>query len=82
MSATVPFHLIWLGDFFSELATLAFYVITGYQFRPATHNPYLPVQTDDQTSNLNEYGLEHDGEDDIEHFSGNSTSSIPMTAKQ
>jgi hypothetical protein len=81
MSATVPFHLIWLGDFFTELATLFFYCITGYQFRPATHNPYLSVQTDESSADdpMNEYGLGHD--DDIEHYSG-ASSSIPMTAKQ
>ena len=81
MSATVPFHFIWLGDFFTELATLLFYCVTGYQFRPATHNPYLTVtQNEDSAGNMSEYGLEQ-GDDDIEHFSG-ASSSIQMTSKQ
>ena len=42
-----------------ELAALLFYVITGYKFRPAVDNPYIPVRT--ETLEAQEYGLE-DGE--------------------
>ena len=29
LSASIPFYLLWLGDMFTELATFAFYVVTG-----------------------------------------------------
>jgi hypothetical protein len=47
LEATIPFYLLWLGALFTELATFAFYVITGYKFRPAPDNPYLPLSTDE-----------------------------------
>ena len=31
---------------FFEIATLAFFVSTGYKFRPASNNPYLQLPTD------------------------------------
>ena len=30
-----------------EVATLFFFIFTGYQFRPASNNPYLLVATDE-----------------------------------
>jgi len=60
IEATIPFHMLWMGALFTELATFAFYVITGYKFRPASDNPYLPVNTEDSIGLLNEYGdLDH-----------------------
>jgi len=47
VDATLPFRLMWMGEFFSELATLAFFCITGYKFRPAPDNPYFSVPTND-----------------------------------
>jgi len=41
VDATLPFRMVWLGDFFTELATLAFFIATGYKFRPAADNPYF-----------------------------------------
>jgi hypothetical protein len=43
LAATIPFYLLWLGAMFTELATLLFFVVTGFKFRPAIDNPYLPV---------------------------------------
>jgi hypothetical protein len=37
----------WLRYFITELATLAFYIITGLTFRPKSENAYEPVQNDD-----------------------------------
>lgn len=42
----MPFQYEWLDDVFKEAATLAFYIITGYKFRPASNNPYLQVPQD------------------------------------
>jgi hypothetical protein len=55
LSATIPFYLLWLGPFSTELATFLFFVITGYKFRPAIDNPYLAVRTEDDEGE--EYGL-------------------------
>lgn len=31
-----------------EMATLVFFVLTGYKFRPASDNPYLQLSQDDE----------------------------------
>ena len=41
------FAQAWLRDFFSEGATVAFYVITGVKFRPGADNPYMQISKDD-----------------------------------
>ena len=65
LAATLPFQLLWLRYLFTEVATFAFYVITGYKFKPAEDNPYLPVAKDDPElddgeggENLEEFGLD------------------------
>ena len=53
VSAVLTFALLcasmqtWLGPLSSELATLAFFFVTGYKFRPTSENPYLQVKTED-----------------------------------
>ena len=44
----------------TELAALAFYVITGYKFQPAIDNPYMPVRAEAYEGA--EYGLEENEE--------------------
>ena len=44
---SLPFKFEWLSVACSETATLAFYLSTGYYFRPVTNNPYLRVRTSD-----------------------------------
>eukprot|EP00938_MAST-03A_sp_MAST-3A-sp1_P003236 g3236.t1 len=44
---SLPFKFEWLSVASSEMATLAFYLLTGYYFRPVTNNPYLRVRTSD-----------------------------------
>merc|ERR1719228_1301714 len=44
---TVPFQYEWLDSMFKEVATLVFFVMTGYKFRPASNNPYFSVPMDD-----------------------------------
>jgi hypothetical protein len=41
VDATLPFRLLWLGDFCAEGATLLFFCVTGYKFRPVPDNPYF-----------------------------------------
>ena len=47
LQITVPFQYEWLDELFKELATLVFFVITGYKFQPAPDNPYLQVPTEE-----------------------------------
>ncbi len=47
VEATVRYDLEWIGPFCTELATLAFYVSTGYRFQPTLDNPYLSVAMQD-----------------------------------
>nr|XP_020650477.1 protein GPR107 [Pogona vitticeps] len=44
----VPFQWKWLYQLLDEMATLVFFVLTGYKFRPASDNPYLRLSQDDE----------------------------------
>lgn len=67
LAATIPYYLLWLGPCATETATLLFFVVTGYKFRPSLDNPYLPVSTEGLEGD--EYGLEgDDNEYDGTHF--------------
>ncbi|XP_063001075.1 protein GPR107 [Elgaria multicarinata webbii] len=46
----VPFQWKWLYQLLDEMATLVFFVLTGYKFRPASDNPYLQLSQDDEDS--------------------------------
>jgi G protein-coupled receptor 107 len=61
LASVVPYYLLWLEPLATETATLLFFTITGYNFRPAADNPYLPVRSEDAEGA--EYGLE-DGDVD------------------
>jgi len=50
LGATLPFELTWMSYVFTEFAALAFYGITGYLFRPQSHNPYLALGKDDDNA--------------------------------
>lgn len=47
LDATLPFRWVWLGDLFTECATLTFFSVVGYKFRPLSNNPFLHVDEDD-----------------------------------
>jgi len=47
LKSTTQFTLLWLSDAASELATLLFYCVTGYMFRPVSNNPYLELNEDE-----------------------------------
>ncbi|XP_060203976.1 protein CANDIDATE G-PROTEIN COUPLED RECEPTOR 7-like [Lycium barbarum] len=38
----------WTSVVAAEAATLAFYVFTGYNFRPKTHNPYFAIDDEEE----------------------------------
>jgi len=38
----------WTSDFAEEMAALAFFMYTGYKFRPVERNPYLVLEDDEE----------------------------------
>ena len=43
----VYYRYTWISVLASEMATLAFYVFTGYKFRPAPFNPYFMLEDEE-----------------------------------
>jgi len=52
----------WTSVMAGELATLAFYVFTGYKFRPIGHNPYFVIDDDEEEAASQTLKLEDDFE--------------------
>jgi len=48
----MPFQYEWLDEMFREMATYAFYVMTGYKFRPTSANPYFQLQVRDDDEEM------------------------------
>lgn len=41
----MPYDRTWVGPFFEETATLGYFLVVGYRFRPAAdNNEYLQVR--------------------------------------
>eukprot|EP00850_Spirogloea_muscicola_P018843 SM000177S03176 [mRNA] locus=s177:19517:24438:- [translate_table: standard] len=45
---TLPYQNIWLAFLAGELATLAFYSVTGYNFKPLKQNPYFILDDEEE----------------------------------
>lgn len=43
LETITSYKYLWTSVVAAELATLAFYMFTGYKFRPEAHNPYFAV---------------------------------------
>jgi len=69
LSATLTYQYVWLSELFTEAATLAFFCITGYKFRPADNNPYFTLPGEDE-----EEGTQMS---DFSHKSGNDRPTKP-----
>lgn len=66
LAATMPYDWMWLRFLFTELATLSFYVVTGYKFKPMDDNPYLKVELEDPDA-LDEFDhLDEDSQIEME----------------
>ncbi|KAL3524452.1 hypothetical protein ACH5RR_017286 [Cinchona calisaya] len=52
----------WTGPVAAELATLAFYVFTGYNFRPKVHNPYFAIDDEEEEAAAEALKLEDEFE--------------------
>eukprot|EP00249_Psilotum_nudum_P012000 c23519_g1_i2 orf=331-1659(+) len=48
LKTVASYQYWWVGELNSELATLAFYIFTGYKFRPVPHNPYFVLDDDEE----------------------------------
>ena len=59
LESTIPFNMLWLGPAFTELATLTFYVFTGYKFRPALDNPYVPLNSGEREVAADHHEVEY-----------------------
>jgi hypothetical protein len=63
LDATLPFLYVWLGDLATEVATLVFFVLTGYLFKPEAENPYFKLHdSDDEESDDSHNESIHMGE--------------------
>ncbi|EDO47176.1 predicted protein, partial [Nematostella vectensis] len=49
---TVPFQYMWFDEFFKNVASYIFFVLTGYKFRPEPDNPYLHVSQEDSDNEM------------------------------
>ncbi|XP_070310737.1 protein GPR107 isoform X2 [Odocoileus virginianus] len=67
LKLAVPFQWKWLYQLLDEMATLVFFVLTGYKFRPASDNPYLQLSQE---------------EDDLEMESVVTTSGVMESMKK
>ncbi|CAH9089565.1 unnamed protein product [Cuscuta epithymum] len=52
LETITSYRYVWTSVVAGELATLAFYVFTGYKFKPEAHNPYFVIDDDDQDDAL------------------------------
>ena len=47
LKSSLSFEHIWFSDFMNEAATVLFYVVTAWKFRPMGDNPYFQLQDGD-----------------------------------
>eukprot|EP01028_Stygiella_incarcerata_P003940 TRINITY_DN1823_c1_g3_i1.p1 TRINITY_DN1823_c1_g3~~TRINITY_DN1823_c1_g3_i1.p1 ORF type:complete len:457 (-),score=129.84 TRINITY_DN1823_c1_g3_i1:64-1434(-) len=47
LRSVLSFRNEWYADLVSEIASLIFYVLVGYQFRPVAENPYIQLSLED-----------------------------------
>ncbi|RWW77478.1 hypothetical protein BHE74_00014361 [Ensete ventricosum] len=48
LTTITSYRYLWTSVVAGELATLAFYVFTGYKFRPEAHNPYFAIDEEEE----------------------------------
>ncbi|RWR88912.1 protein GPR107-like protein [Cinnamomum micranthum f. kanehirae] len=62
LSTITSYRYLWTSVVAGELATLAFYVFTGYKFRPEAHNPYFVIDDDEEEAAAEALKLEDEFE--------------------
>ncbi|MQM01923.1 hypothetical protein Taro_034680 [Colocasia esculenta] len=48
LTTITSYRYLWTSVVAGELATLAFYLFTGYNFRPEVHNPYFVIDDEEE----------------------------------
>ncbi|XP_071730635.1 protein CANDIDATE G-PROTEIN COUPLED RECEPTOR 7 [Rutidosis leptorrhynchoides] len=62
LETITSYKYLWTSVVAAELATLAFYVFTGYNFKPEAHNPYFAVDDDEEEAATEQLKLEDEFE--------------------
>ncbi|XP_057969197.1 protein CANDIDATE G-PROTEIN COUPLED RECEPTOR 7-like [Malania oleifera] len=62
LEAITSYRYLWTSVVAGELATLAFYVFTGYKFKPEAHNPYFVVDDEEEEAAAEALKLEDEFE--------------------
>jgi len=83
IEASIPYYMLWLGPFCSEMASLLFFVSTGYQFQPsafgvnanASSSGYIPVEMHDSDTGVRDSGRDGRGRQDRQVHRVSSSSS-------
>lgn len=50
LRGVTSYHYTWVSVLASETATLAFYIFTGYKFKPVPHNPYFALEDEEEVA--------------------------------
>ncbi|KAK6162248.1 hypothetical protein DH2020_002089 [Rehmannia glutinosa] len=58
LETITSYKYIWTSVVAGELATLAFYVFTGYRFKPEAHNPYFVINDEEEEAAAEQLKLE------------------------
>ncbi|KAL8234193.1 hypothetical protein R6Q59_020293 [Mikania micrantha] len=62
LETITSYRYVWTSVLAAEMATLAFYVFTGYSFRPKVHNPYFAIDDEDEEAAVEMLKLEDEFE--------------------
>ncbi|KAJ9148153.1 hypothetical protein P3X46_030237 [Hevea brasiliensis] len=62
LETITSYKYLWTSVLAGELATLAFYVFTGYKFKPEAHNPYFVIDDDEEEAAAEQLKLEDEFE--------------------
>ncbi|KAK9145789.1 hypothetical protein Sjap_005692 [Stephania japonica] len=62
LGTITSYRYLWTSVVAGELATLAFYVFTGYKFRPEAHNPYFVIDDEEEEAAAEALKLEDEFE--------------------
>lgn len=62
LETITSYKYFWTSVVAGELATLAFYVFTGYKFRPEAHNPYFVIDDEEEEAAADQLKLEDEFE--------------------
>ncbi|RHN68979.1 putative Lung seven transmembrane receptor [Medicago truncatula] len=62
LETITSYRYSWTSVVAAELATLAFYVFTGYKFKPEAHNPYFVIDDEEEEAAAEALKLEDEFE--------------------